>query len=279
MSAASIPSGGTARGAPGSRPSRGLFLSAGLLGFCLGGFFDGILLHQVLQWHHFLSLVPGESMQDIRTQILADGLFHVAVYLLAALGLLGLWRTRGGLPLAGPRLLGSICLGFALWQAVDVVVFHWIIGIHRVRVDVPDPLAWDVGWLLATGLPPLGAALWLMRRPDPPPGTPLGPSRGGTVLASLLAALILLAGPVAALPPAGMPVTMVLYPAGHGVEASFAAATASGGRVAWSDPSGELLAVDLSGGGSVMGLYRNGALMVGRSSLGGGCLTWTRKPA
>lgn len=27
-------------------------LAGGLLGFALGGFFDGILLHQVLQWHH-----------------------------------------------------------------------------------------------------------------------------------------------------------------------------------------------------------------------------------
>jgi Predicted membrane protein len=25
------------------------------LGFGLGGFFDGILLHQILQWHHLLS--------------------------------------------------------------------------------------------------------------------------------------------------------------------------------------------------------------------------------
>src|SRR5690606_18965301 len=30
-----------------------------VLGFALGGFFDGILLHQILQWHHLLSLVPG----------------------------------------------------------------------------------------------------------------------------------------------------------------------------------------------------------------------------
>ncbi|MCR0985177.1 DUF2243 domain-containing protein [Roseomonas populi] len=275
MSVASSQPDHTMRGAPGLRPSSGLFLSAGLLGFCLGGFFDGILLHQVLQWHHFLSLVPGEALRDIRNQILADGLFHVAVYLLAALGLVGLWRTRGGLPLAGPRMLGSVFLGFALWQAVDVVIFHWIVGIHRVRVDVPDPLTWDIGWLLVTGLPPLGIALWLMRRPDPPSGA----SRGGTVLASVLAALVLASGPLAALPPAGAPVVMVLYSAGQGAEASFAAAVAAGGRVAWSDPSGELLAVDLSQGGSVMSLYRSGAVMVGWSSLGGGCLAWTQKPA
>ena len=44
-------------------------------------------LHQVLQWHHFLSLVGGQSLREIRTQIVADGLFHVAVYLVMGVGL------------------------------------------------------------------------------------------------------------------------------------------------------------------------------------------------
>jgi uncharacterized membrane protein len=49
------------------------------------------LLHQVLQWHHLLSLVQGDLYRDIRVQILADGLFHAAAYLLAAGGLVLLW--------------------------------------------------------------------------------------------------------------------------------------------------------------------------------------------
>lgn len=43
-----------------------------LLGFALGGFFDGILLHQVLQWHHLLQGVEGAVFRQVRTQILAD---------------------------------------------------------------------------------------------------------------------------------------------------------------------------------------------------------------
>ncbi len=54
---------------PTPQASRPAF-AAGVLGFALGGFFDGIMLHQVLQWHHFLSLVPGEALRDIRAQIL-----------------------------------------------------------------------------------------------------------------------------------------------------------------------------------------------------------------
>mgnify|MGYP006148195481 CR=1 FL=1 len=66
-----------------------------VLGVALGGFFDGILLHQVLQWHHLLSLLPGEPFRDIGTQILADGLFHILMYLVTAAGLWLLWRRRG----------------------------------------------------------------------------------------------------------------------------------------------------------------------------------------
>jgi uncharacterized membrane protein len=254
-----------------TRSSPRPLLAAGVLGFALGGFFDGILLHQVLQWHHFLSLVPGEALRDIRVQILADGYFHVAVYLIATLGLWLLWRARRNMPGDGGRLLGGALLGFAAWQVVDVVVFHWIVGIHRVRVDVPDPLTWDIGWLVVTGLPPLAAGLWLARRTPPPGG-----GRHGAAVAASLALLVLASAPVAALPPAGMTTTLVLFRQDLGPDAAFAAAIAAGGRVAWSDPSGGLMAVDLRDGGSVLELYRRGALLVGSATVTGGCLGWTR---
>ncbi|AUW58763.1 hypothetical protein C1T17_12320 [Sphingobium sp. SCG-1] len=85
-----------------------------ILGMAFSGFFDGILLHQLLQWHHFLSLATGPAMQDIRTQILGDGLFHVAVYMLTVAGLYGLWRHRSVVsgPGSGRRLIGGVLLGF-----------------------------------------------------------------------------------------------------------------------------------------------------------------------
>src|SRR5690606_17787501 len=55
-----------------------------MIGFALGGFFDGILLHQILQWHHLLSGL--EAARDIRFQVMADGLFHLAMYVLALAG-------------------------------------------------------------------------------------------------------------------------------------------------------------------------------------------------
>jgi len=103
---------------PGGGSGRMHYFAAAVLGFAFGGFFDGILLHQVLQWHHFLSLMQGEPYQDIEIQILADGLFHVAIYVVALVGLIMLWRRSGHRP-ADQLLLGWAVLG----------IFH--LAIHR----------------------------------------------------------------------------------------------------------------------------------------------------
>lgn len=251
--------------------------AAGVLGFALGGFFDGILLHQVLQWHHFLSLVPGDALRDIRAQILADGMFHVAVYAITALGLWLLWRARGGLETAGGRrLLGAALLGFGVWQVVDVVVFHWVVGIHRIRVDVPNPLLWDVGWLAVIGLPPLLAGLWLRRAAAEGGGPPAagGGGRHGRAAAAALALAVLGAAPVASLPPPGAASVVVLFRPGLGLEGAFAAVAAADGRVVWADASGGLLGVELGPDASAWRLYRHGALLVGSSGPLAGCLAW-----
>lgn len=57
----------------------------GLLGFALGGFFDDILLCQILKWQHLLSNV--EAANDMRLQILDDGLFQALMYVFVAIAL------------------------------------------------------------------------------------------------------------------------------------------------------------------------------------------------
>ena len=52
---------------------------------------------------------------------------------------------------------------------VDVVGFHWAVGVYRIREDVPDPLLWDIDWLAVIGLPLLAAGLWPRRRGEKPP--------------------------------------------------------------------------------------------------------------
>jgi uncharacterized membrane protein len=239
-------------------------------GFALGGFFDGILLHQVLQWHHFLSLVPGEALRDLRVQVLADGWFHVAVYVLALLGLFLLWRARRDLAGQGTRrpVLAAVLLGFVAWQAADVVVFHWVIGIHRIRVDVPAPLLWDLGWLAVVGGVPLVAALLLRRNRS---GNGGGSARGVT---AATAAILLVAAPVAAIPSIGTAPVLVVFRHGMELEGMIAAAAAADGLVVWADPEAGLATVSLPDGGGWRLLTR-GALLVGGAGPAG-CLGWSR---
>lgn len=64
---------GTAMAHASARARQVLFCGLAL-GFGFGGFFDGILLHQILQWHHLLSGLEG-ARWDIRVLIMTDGLF------------------------------------------------------------------------------------------------------------------------------------------------------------------------------------------------------------
>ena len=52
-----------------------------LFGLGLGGFVDGIVLHQILQWHHMVSSVssaPVTTVAGLEANTLADGVFHLA---------------------------------------------------------------------------------------------------------------------------------------------------------------------------------------------------------
>lgn len=60
----------------GSRDAR-LWRTGGFwMGIGLGGFFDGIVMHQILQWHHLLSKHhPPTTLQNLQINTLADGFF------------------------------------------------------------------------------------------------------------------------------------------------------------------------------------------------------------
>ena len=139
--------------------------SAGiLLGIGLGGFFDGILLHQILQWHNMLSSVlPPVTLDAMHTNMLWDGVFHAVVWVATLAGVLLLWsgalRSRDLPP--HRWVIGWMLAGWGLFNFVEGLVDHQLLGIHHVRGYGPDP-AWDLGFL-ATG-PLLVAAGWLLTR-------------------------------------------------------------------------------------------------------------------
>ena len=103
---------------PVSKPSPMTSRTPGvLLGLGLGGFVDGILLHQILHWHNMASArVPPVTVEAIQHNMRWDGLFHVGVWLLTLLGVYGLLRdARRGATLPGTgAFTGQLLLGWGL---------------------------------------------------------------------------------------------------------------------------------------------------------------------
>jgi uncharacterized membrane protein len=148
-------------------------LAGVVLGLGLGGFIDGIVLHQILQWHHMLTdygshaSFPLTTVSSLEDNTLWDGLFHLSTWVLVTMGLFMLWRTMA----AGYRgtrkgLVGLLLAGWGLFNLVEGVVDHHILTIHHVRDDVADPLGWDLGFLaLGAVLVAVGSTLWRVAVP------------------------------------------------------------------------------------------------------------------
>lgn len=166
----------------GSANQGGFPTSAGLmLGFGLGGFFDGIVLHQLLQWHHMVTSAgyPATTVENLELNTLLDGLFHAATYVFVALGVLVLWRgcRSAHVNWSGRLLGGTLLMGFGLFNLVEGIVDHHILGLHHVNETVPreDWIWWDLGFLA------WGAAMlvggWLLWRSG---RRRMSPSGGGS---------------------------------------------------------------------------------------------------
>lgn len=129
-----------------------------LLGLGLGGFVDGIVLHQILQWHHLLTAThehPATTVAGLEANTLADGLFHASTWVLVFAGMTLMVRAWRQHRLAPPwrAHFGTLLAGWGLFNVVEGIVDHHILRIHHVRDDLGGPLSWDLGFLA------LGAAM------------------------------------------------------------------------------------------------------------------------
>lgn len=130
-----------------------------LLGAGLGGFVDGIVLHQILQWHNMLSgQLPPDTLVRAKVNMYWDGLFHAAVWVLTVVGLAMLWAAAGRaeVPHSGRTLIGGLALGWGLFNVVEGLIDHEILGLHHVYEYTPNHLPADLAFL------GLGAVLLLI---------------------------------------------------------------------------------------------------------------------
>ena len=150
-------------------PVKRLRLSGILLGLGLGGFFDGIVLHQLLQWHHMISHVndyPMTTVAGLEANTLADGLFHVATLLLTIAGIALLWTAlqHDPSPWSTRTFVGLMIAGWGIFNVVEGVIDHLILELHHVRENASNQMAWDLAFLAWGAAMILGG--WWLARPE-----------------------------------------------------------------------------------------------------------------
>jgi uncharacterized membrane protein len=161
----------------------GPLVSSGLLlGTGLGGFVDGIVLHQILQWHNMLSSkLPPTNLIDMKVNMVWDGLFHALTWVATVVGVTLLFRAgrRADVPWSARALVGGMSAGWGLFNFVEGIIDHQILGIHHVHPGHRE-LAWDLAFL-ASGLVLMGIGFLLIRLdqhvPEPPRPGVLRPQR------------------------------------------------------------------------------------------------------
>lgn len=132
---------------PGELPSKAGPL---LMGIGFDGIVDGIVLHQIFQWHHMLSHEEDtNTVAGLELNVLADGLFHVGTWVFVLAGSIAMlmsWRQGRRSPNL-PFHAGLLLAGWGLFNLVEGVVNHHLLQIHHVRDDLGAPISWDLGFL------------------------------------------------------------------------------------------------------------------------------------
>ena len=128
---------------------RSLGLPGVLLGLGVGGFVDGILLHQVLQWHHMRT---GDGILGERSAQTVAGVFVLSSRTRWSDGAWSRWE-----------LVGWMLAGWGAFNLIEGLVDHQLLGVHHVRDDVGAPLGWDLAFL-ASGTILIAAGWGVARR-------------------------------------------------------------------------------------------------------------------
>ncbi len=141
-------------------------IAAFLIGLGMGGFVDGIVLHQILQWHNMVSnWIPPTTMDTMKINMVWDGIFHAFVWLATFIGILLLWKAayeREAIP-SFQAFSGQLLFGWGIFNLVEGVIDHQLLQIHYVRqvheyqvynltfLAVGGVLFILIGWLLSSG--------------------------------------------------------------------------------------------------------------------------------
>jgi uncharacterized membrane protein len=113
-----------------------ILTAAIVLGIGLGGFVDGVIFHQILQWHEMLSnkidatTVPGKSVN-----MFWDGLFHAFCLIAVCTGIFLLWKAflQTTASHSSKLIWAGLLLGWGIFNVTEGMIDHYLFKIHNVR--------------------------------------------------------------------------------------------------------------------------------------------------
>lgn len=112
-------------------------IGAFLFGVGMIGMLDGIVFHQILQWHSV------HMHTDRVHQIMSDGFFHLFVTVIIFVSGIFLWK---GNPQDRPSLFwGSFFLGAGTFNLLEGIINHHILQIHHVKPG-PNQAVYDISY-------------------------------------------------------------------------------------------------------------------------------------
>jgi uncharacterized membrane protein len=127
-------------------------LSAALItGIGFGDFIDGILLHQILQWHEMISAkLPPTDYVNKSINMFWDGIFHAVAFAVTFVGVIQLWKLlhRTDIDRSGNLFAGGLIAGWGLFNVVEGIFDHHLLKLHNVREVTPDKATWNYGFLI-----------------------------------------------------------------------------------------------------------------------------------
>ena len=127
-----------------------LTAAATVLGIGIGGFIDGILFHQILQWHEMISnKIPPVTYITKSVNMFWDGIFHAFTLLVTITGIILLWKLlkRKNIDHSGNLLIGGLLLGFGLFNLLEGIADHELLKLHNVREVTADKEVWNFSFL------------------------------------------------------------------------------------------------------------------------------------
>ncbi|QDP40122.1 DUF2243 domain-containing protein [Radiobacillus deserti] len=140
------------------KENKNLFISGFILGLGLLGAIDGIVFHQLLQWHHMV-LNP-----NIKLEIVTDGLFTALFSALLIWGAVKILQDarKNELGHSWKIFLGGIFVGGGSFNLVEGIIDHHLLKVHRVKPLAENPLVYDLAFL-AIGLLLVGIGILIKR--------------------------------------------------------------------------------------------------------------------